>query len=140
MKTLCGIAVVGLVLLLMAPPCTVAALDGNGLLEGCRDAIGVDAAGGRGSPTEAYNAGYCRGFVDGMLGMHRAYYESLSGSSPRPLFCLPGQGIRLRQGMRVVLHYLETHPERLHLDERVLFIDAIRDAFPCAPAASQPQR
>ncbi len=74
-----------------------------------------------------------------MLQMHGAL-ESDSGSSLRPLFCLPEQGIRVIQGMRIIVHYLETHPERLHLDQRVLVIEAIRDAFPCAPAASRQQR
>ncbi len=39
MKTLCGIAFVGLVVLLMAVPCAEAAGDGNGLLKSCRDGI-----------------------------------------------------------------------------------------------------
>jgi hypothetical protein len=76
--------------------------------------------------------------VDGMLDMHAAYTSE--GRLPTLLFCLPQEGIRVSQGMRIVVHYLETHPERLHLHQRVLVIEALRDAFPCGPAASRPQR
>jgi hypothetical protein len=139
MKTLYGIAVVGLVLLGPAGHWAEAArdphdYDGNKLLELCRDAIRVDDAGGRGSAQVTYNAGYCTGVVDGMLDMHAEYTdESLLLSH---IFCLPKEGIRVLQGVRVVVHYLETHPERLHLKQRNLLIEA----FPCAPAASRPQR
>jgi hypothetical protein len=140
MKTLCSIAVVGLVVLLMAVPCAEEAGDGNTLLEYCRDAIQDYDAGGGGGVLVSYHGGYCTGFVAGALEMHRAYYVSQSGSTLRPLFCVPAQGIRVIQGMRILVHYLETHPERLHLQELVLVIEAFRDAFPCTPAASRPQR
>jgi len=77
MKTLCGIAVVGLVLLLMAVPCAAAAVDGNhlvdgnDLLEACRDGVRLKERGSK-SAREAFNAGYCAGFVKGMIDMHEA--------------------------------------------------------------------
>ena len=76
--------------------------------------------------------------VDGMLDMHAAYTSQ--SLLPNHFFCLPQDGIRVSQGMRIVVHYLETHPERLHLHQRVLFIEAFRHAFPCTPAASRSQR
>src|SRR5438132_1017729 len=141
MKTLCSIAVVGLVLLLLAVACAEAEWkwDGNRLLEACRDGIrhadaGWPDAGWLGSAAVTYNAGYCTGFLVGLLQMHGAL-ESDSGSTLRPLFCVPEQGLHVIQATRIVLHYLETHPERLHLTQRVLVIEAFRDAFPCTPAA-----
>src|SRR6266566_4334528 len=131
MKTLCSIAVVGLVLLLMAVPCAEAEADGNSLLEACREGM---------RRTEAtFQAGYCTGFVSGVLDMHAAWL-SPSGSSLRPWFCLPGQRIVLIQAMRIVLNYLETHPERLHIEQSQLVLEAMGEAFPCTPAASRPQR
>src|SRR5438874_3906788 len=112
MKTLCSIAVVGLMVLLMAAPCAEAAQDGNELLAACRDGIRVHDTGGIGSSTEAFNAGYCSGFVNGMIAMHAVARSLLHGSSLFPLFCLPEPAIRGIQAMRIVLHYLETHPER----------------------------
>ena len=144
MKTLCSITVVGLMVLLMAAPCAEAALDGNHLVDGndlldaCRDGVRLKERGSK-SAREAFNAGDCIGFLRGMIEMHGAL-ESDSGSSLRPLFCLPGQLMPIIQIMRIVLHYLETHPERLHLQQRVLVIEAFRDAFPCPPAALRPQR
>jgi len=140
MKTLCRIGVLGL---LLAVPCAQATsdpheYDGNKVLELCRDSIRGSDAGGRVSAQVAYNSGYCDGVVDGMLDMHAAYTDA--GLLPSPFFCLPKEGIRVQQGMRVVVRYLETHPERLHLKQRNLLIEAFRDAFPCVPAASRPQR
>jgi len=74
-----------------------------------------------------------------MLQMHGAL-ESDSGSSLRPLFCLPGQLMPIIQIMRIVLHYLETHPKRFHIEQSQLVLEAIGEAFPCTPAASRPQR
>jgi len=139
MKTLCSIAVVGLMLLLMAVPCAEAAMDGNDLLEYCRDAIRDSDAGGTGGVLVSYHSGYCIGFVSGVLDMHAAWL-SPSGSSLRPWFCPPGQRILLIQAMRIVLNYLETHPKRLHIEQSQLVLEAIRDVFPCTPAASRPQR
>ena len=141
MKTLCGIAVVAL-LLLVVPGAQAARVphehDGNTLLEVCRDSIRLDDAGSRGSAQVIYNSGYCEGLIDSMLDMHAAYTEV--SLLPRPFFCLPKEGIRVQQGVRVVVHYLDTHPERLQLKQRNLLIEAFRNAFPCAPAASRPQR
>ncbi len=137
MKTLCGIAAVGLVLLLMAAPAAAArdrdVWDGNVLLEWCREAIQINDEGRRGSPDAIFHAGWCSGRVDGMLDMHAEYTgRSLLRS---PVFCLPETGIRVPQGVRIVVRYLETHPERLHLEQRQLIIEAFSAAFPCpAPA------
>src|SRR6266581_9641190 len=119
MKTLCSIAVVGLVVLLLATPCAEAARDGHDLLEQCRD--------GMQTTRETFKAGYCAGFVSGVLDMHMAWF-GVSGSNLRSWFCLPGQGIILEQATRLVLYYLETHPERLHIDRMQLVLEAMRDA------------
>src|SRR2546427_6011167 len=94
MKTLCSIAVVGLVVLLLATPCAAAAdgndlVDGNDLLEACRDGVRLKERGSK-SAMEAFNAGDCIGFLRGMADMHEAL-RSQSGSSLRPLWCFPGQ-------------------------------------------------
>ena len=87
----------------------------------------------------SYHSGYCIGFVSGVLDMHAAWF-GVSGSNLPRLWCFPGQKILLIQAMRIVLNYLETHPERLHIGQMQLVLEAIRDAFPCPPGAAQPQR
>jgi len=61
------------------------------------------------------------------------------------MFCLPWRApwrhvITEAQGVRIIVHYLQAHPERLYLPEHILVIEALRDAFPCPPASSRPQR
>jgi len=143
MKTLCGIAVVVLGLWGAVAPCPEAVVnpnvgDGNSLLRECSDGVQMFETGGKGSVAVADNAFHCAGYVDGILAMHAAYLNRSLLLSP--LFCLPPEGIRVGQGIRIIVHYLQSHPERLHLPEVVLAIEAFRDAFPCAPAASRPQR
>jgi len=142
MKTLCGIAVVGLVLLLggaSAQAWREDQHDGNRLLAMCRDYLRFDEAGGRATAQGNYNAGYCQGFVVGLIEMHEGARST--GPQPlRPFFCLPPGEVTWNQTVRVYVRYLETHPARLHLDQRDLLIEALSDAFPCSPAASLPQR
>ena len=52
------------------------------------------------------------------------YYRRLAD------YCLP-KGGKIRQGVMIVVRYLETHPERLHMKSGVLVYSALRDAFPC---------
>src|SRR5262245_49515819 len=138
MKTLCGITVVALVL--AAPAAAVKKWPDRGidLLDACRQAQRL-RDGERGSDGQSYEAGYCLGMIAGMLHMHaqvRAFNEL-----PRPLFCLPEDTtITVGQARLIVVCYLETHPEWLHRNPDALVVEALHEAFPCAPAASQPQR
>jgi Rap1a immunity proteins len=143
MKTLCGIAVVGLALLVAAgtspeAPGDQGDSDGNSLLRMCSDSIRLYDAGGKVSADVANRAFQCVGYVDGLLAMHTAYISLRP--LPSPLLCLPSEGILVIQGIRIIVHYLQSHPEQLHLTARVLAILAFHDAFPCAPAAVRPQR
>src|SRR5215813_6628514 len=123
MKTLCGITVVVLVLLLGGAAAPAARdrdqRDGNELREACRDDIRLEEAGWRGSSQVSYNAGYCTGYVFGLFELHEGAIR-MSLQPLRPLFCLPTEAGRIEQLVRVVAHYLEAHPERLHLLQRDL--------------------
>lgn len=46
------------------------------------------------------------------------------------LYCIP-KGVKQGQGTRVVVKYLETHPEKLHKSAIVLIAFAFEEAFPC---------
>jgi hypothetical protein len=49
---------------------------------------------------------------------------------PEKRFCHP-DGVTRDQSARVVVKYLQSHPESLHLDFRDLAIAAFRRAWPC---------
>jgi Ssp1 endopeptidase immunity protein Rap1a len=122
MKTLCVIGVVLLLLAALAAAGNPLEHDGNELLAVCRDAVRIRDAGGHGSAQAGYNAGYCDALVESMPQMYVAS------------FCLPQAGIGTSQAVRIIVRYLESHPERLHLNQKDLLIEAFRDAFPCPPA------
>ena len=63
-------------------------------------------------------AGYCLGFVVG------AYVVT---AEP---FCNP-PNIENKQLVAIVTKYLNDHPEKLHMDDGKLVVDAFIDAFPC---------
>lgn len=94
------------------------AVTGNGLLGSCQ--IHVKSMENRAyneTPFEAYRDGYCSGLVAGV-------------SSASPRVC-PDAGVTIGQQIRVVLKYLQDHPEELHLDDAVLVDRALTKAFPC---------
>jgi len=72
--------------------------------------------------------GYCVGFVEGVLSTSNIY-KALP-NTPR-LFCFPPAGVSNEQMIRVVVKYLENHPEQLHFDASILVLTALKEAFPC---------
>ena len=70
-----------------------------------------------------FASGYCLGFVQG---------ASLSSSD----ICVP-QDVTAGQGTRVVLKYLQDHPEQLHENSATLVRRALKKAFPCSRSNSQ---
>jgi hypothetical protein len=67
--------------------------------------------------------GQCGGIIDTLM---------FAGSSFPPVirFC-PPKGVTRNQTTAVVLKYLEAHPERLHMDFKMLASEALHEAWPC---------
>jgi Rap1a immunity proteins len=65
----------------------------------------------------SFQYGWCFGVVYG-LSMH-------------PLICVPTQ-VPVVQEMDVVMKYLDAHPETRHKSFRLLALEALKEAFPCA--------
>jgi len=82
------------------------------------------------SSKDMFGAGYCVGLVQGIKETSRVY--KATGRSDAPLMCLPQAGLQNGQAVRVVVRYLNDHPQNLHDDETLLATAALRDAFPCA--------
>ncbi len=95
--------------------------------------------GARGSAiSEVANATSCGWFVHGVvagLDMGAAVaaekvYGTLDTYERLMAFCTP-DGVKMGQTVRVVVKYLENHPERLHEHVPLLINEALKEAFPC---------
>ena len=98
--------------------------DGNELIVRCGEA--VKAA--NGATLNSYaDANFCLGLTQGVRHTMRILNEKLP-----PLYqtCFPS-GITNGQGMRIVLKYLQDHPDRLHEQDSDLVYLAYKTAYPC---------
>jgi hypothetical protein len=119
-------------------------LDGNQLLENCGALIKAMDANFKGAGA-SYGDGWCLGYLAGFTdGLDAAALMSSNGSYEQysalrdSFICFP-VGSNNGQYARIVVKYLNDHPERLHEDAKVLVASALRDAFPCQskPAATE---
>jgi hypothetical protein len=94
---------------------------GNGLLEDCKAFLDDD------SPHRV-RAGECIGYISGLTSMHDIYSQL---SANGRLFCIPSDGVERGQVVRIVVKFLEDHPEKLHESKAFLAINAMKSAFPC---------
>ena len=149
MKMLCGMAVLVLVLLVATVALAGAKTpDGNNLLKWCTDHLRMmdhpDMVPQSDRFEVGVNALHCGERIAGMLDMNTLYqveFERKEINKTHLLFCPPvDPGPSLGQAVRIVLRHLQMHPERLHGPGISLITEALRDAFPCPPAASRPQR
>ena len=85
-----------------------AVADGIDDLPGCKAAIGRDA-------------GFCMGIVDGLM-------WSLPGWG---VVCLP-KGVTTEQGLKVLVKYMDDHPEELQERTEQLATSAFINAWPCS--------
>jgi hypothetical protein len=72
-------------------------------------------------PNPGVWGGHCAGIIEAL---------GWIGSSAGRL-CLPAGGITGAQAQRVVVRWLEMHPEKLHLDFKELAMEALVDVWPC---------
>jgi hypothetical protein len=72
---------------------------------------------------------YLAGVVKGMLSIQTTT-EYFRGTSN--VICFPPEGISSEQTRRIVVKWLEDHPERLHMQAGALVFFALLDTFPCA--------
>lgn len=110
-----------LVAALMAEPCYAVAKSGTGneLLEHCRGLMQRAPVKNR---VEAFGQGQCAGVVWALTTTGEALGRLSS--------CLP-EGVNMGQGLRVVVKFLDEHPERTHEDFVLLAATALHEAWPC---------
>ncbi len=109
-----------------------ASTDGNEVLGKCQTAIRVVDE-GRLSQSDSSDSMWCMGWIEGVLDMNRLselMVETGVSKKGDPYFCAP-DGIQVGQAVRVVVKYLQDHPEQLHARGIVLAVAALQKAFPC---------
>ena len=85
------------------------------------------------SPTDNLNAGACSGMVRGVMDTMALWQSVDDGGSVDTTAmhgCIP-DSIKAIQGARIVVKYLNDHPEKLHVPDTRLVLMAMVDAFPC---------
>jgi Rap1a immunity proteins len=133
-----GRLIVGSLLLLgVLLPAAAQTADGHNLLQACTLALRAPTVSQELSKADFMKAGYCVGLLDGLGGMNQVWQEYTQDTSR--FFCSP-PGSRRDQIVRVVVRYLENHPEQLHEHEIILAGWALSKAFPCLPKAQTPRR
>jgi len=107
--------------------------DGNHLLAGCQLALaGFDRPSDKVSAADALRTGVCIGFLQGVADAHQ--WDTLRSAEvghllPRA-FCVPAS-VTAPQQARVLLAFLNAHPERLSENGVGLVYAAFAEAWPC---------
>ena len=104
-------------LIAAVPSVASVTVDGNALLKECQKAVKLvddDYA----KYADVSDIASCTGFIHGLMAV------------PNTIFCMP-VNVSGYQVMRVLVKYLQEHPEDLHLAKGELALDALADAFPC---------
>ena len=73
---------------------------------------------------KANGMGYLQGLLD-------SYIVFSTRDPSLRVYCMPTEGFSIAQARRVVIQWLEAHPQRLHEEARILIFHALADAFPC---------
>lgn len=118
--------------------------DGNRLLKDCGDLLRhVDD--NFSEKTDSYNANWCLGYVQGFVESLDAVemYETTTYEDYKAhrhtQICLPAEST-IGQDIRVIVKFLQDHPETLHKNRKVLTYKALQQAFPCAQLVKTPCR
>ena len=121
-------AAISVILLALAFPTAGQAYSGLELLRGCTAILAPE----RPTDTDAVVGMFrCSGYLAGIVDAN-AIVSGMRGK-PAALFCLPDTGLENEQVIRIVVKYLNDHPEHLHEQARMGAIIALRLAFPCPP-------
>jgi hypothetical protein len=75
---------------------------------------------------QSFEAGHCVGILETL----RYIQPLLDPKYEKAGYCLP-PGLSYEQEVRMVVTYLQAHPERLQEEGRTLALDALHQAFPC---------
>jgi hypothetical protein len=96
---------------------------GNEILAACRDV----ASSAKDDPfEEPFVAGHCAGMIQALMVTSRQYSDGTK-------FCSP-ENASTNQGAKVLVKFLDDHPQALNLHVIPLALAAFRNAWPCPKA------
>jgi hypothetical protein len=109
---------------------------GNRLQHDCR--LAIDLSGPQKSiaipdPVDWIAVGYCYGRIEGVINTALLWHKSNvdSGHSANGEPCIPTGVVSTSEATKVVLKYLDDHPEQLHVLGTALILNALKEAYPC---------
>lgn len=112
--------------------------DGNSLINACQVTQKIGNHELEASYEHLMSSGWCLGTIE----TARDIIGGLSEGRFLPIklgACMPEKGITNEQTIRIVLHYLEDNPQKLHLPASILSTFALSEAFPCDPTVYKKQ-
>lgn len=98
-------------------------MDGNELRDTCKNS----------GTANGFNEGYCLALV---IGVNAGYEMGKGVDGTISHLCIPGE-VTYGQMVRVVVKYLNDHPEELHHSSALLTVNALIGAFRCASDAKK---
>jgi Rap1a immunity proteins len=101
---------------------------GSCLNAACGSFLMTQRQGGRGTPQQAYESGFCQGVVVGAL--DAIGLEQVTDDTRFVRLCFPPH-LDQKDATEIVATYLQTHPELRHLAAYALVRMAIAQSFPC---------
>jgi hypothetical protein len=101
-------------------------MDGKQLRDDCKNS---DTGSG-------YNEGKCIAFV---IGVDAGYQMDRGVDGMQSHVCMP-EGVTYGQMVKVVVKYLNDHPEELHHPAALLTLNALIGAFPCPWDSTKPKK
>jgi hypothetical protein len=101
-------------------------IDGNYLLKSCQSVVKV-SDGGELPSKQAVEFGYCSGLLEGA---RTTMWLNKNQLNPPYRICFPDD-ISNEQSARIVVKYLENHPEELNQNPTALALYAFKTAYPC---------
>lgn len=137
-----AIIVIGALLLLISPfgcdrpkgeqskkqaELTATGLYGKKVFSGLKLSEDCAYVGNQHSTTEsAAGAGFCAGYIASVSDEVDIFYQT------KKPYCIPDD-VDIYQLIKVVVKYLDSHPERLHEPAGYLVFQSYQEAFPCKP-------
>jgi hypothetical protein len=83
-------------------------------------------------PVKSFDVGFCFGFIDGANSTQQVWTASDKTNHRNHAmgYCF-SDAVTNGQMLRVFVKYLDDHPKELHEPAALLYIEAMRRAFPC---------